>query len=297
MSTLAPGPLPPNPPPPTPGLLRCAAMKQRMISVMVVLAAWVVFAAGCQQEIVGTSWGALGGARPVDSSPARQGSDEGRDKEGGFAIALNRVEGPNHAALAAEHAEELRRASGMDVWTQDEGNQTLVYSGRYEAPDAPAAQADLQRWQAMVNGRRVALPAVMVVPIAEATRSLMPQYDLKLVHRNDPGKIYTLQIGFYDEEFGEGFRRAAEEAAAVLRRDGEEAYYYHGPQRSSVTIGTFGPDAVSVHEATGIPLYAEYVDALQKRYPHNLANGRTLQETRGNVVTTQSSFLVRIPQD
>ena len=142
----------------------------------------------------------------------------------------------------------------------------------------------------------LALPGVIVVPVAQQTAGSMPQYDLKNVPR-DRSKLYTLQIGFYDTEFGDDFRQAAEKAAAALREEGEEAYYFHGPQRSSFTIGAFGKDAATINESTGEPVYSAQVQALQQKYPYNLANGRTLNERRGGVVTPQPSFLVEIPND
>ncbi len=252
---------------------------------------WLV-AAGCQEQVVGTSWGGYGDAPAADRAAAPRAKPA---TAGQWAIALNRFEGPDHVQAATRVQQQLSRATGMDVWTRDEGTQSVVYSGRYPALDDPRAQSDLERWRQMIATGAIRLPAVMLVPIVDAPRrGSMPQYDL----RNAKGRgVYTLQIAYYDEQFGPTFRDAAEQAAATLRQDGEEAYYYHGPYRSMVTLGLFPQSEVVVDQKTGVVNFGPGLTALQKRYPNNLGNGLTIQEKRGDTVTAQESFPVRVPND
>lgn len=106
--------------------------------------------------------------------------------------------------------------------------------------------------------------------------------------------MYTLQIGFYDQDYGPDFRQAAEQAVSALRLQGEEAYYYHGPHRSMVTLGLF-TDAHFVQRGP-VSAYGPEIEAIQKKYPYNLANGRTLvQKIDGQDIGQQESFLVRVP--
>ena len=80
----------------------------------------------------------------------------------------------------------------------------------------------------------------------------MPDFDLATVkaRRGTKKPLYTLQIAVYGrpdntdatkEDLAQ-FRKSAEEAVVQLRREGEQAYYYHGPNRSMVTVGIFSED-------------------------------------------------------
>lgn len=107
---------------------------------------------------------------------------------------------------------------------------------------------------------------------------------------------YTLQLGYYDNEFGNDFRQAAEKAARTLRNDGHKAFYYHGPNVSLVTIGVFGAESVSTNPRTGGTEYGPEVQALQKQFPHHMANGREVIRYMPNgTKTRETSMLVRIP--
>jgi len=105
--------------------------------------------------------------------------------------------------------------------------------------------------------------------------------------------MFSLQIGFYDDRFGQGYRRAAEEAAAVLREQGHEAYFYHGPHRSMLTVGLFAEgDFVQRNQRQA---YGPRIIAVQETFPHNLGNGRTLVEkAKDGSTREQPSFLVRV---
>lgn len=105
--------------------------------------------------------------------------------------------------------------------------------------------------------------------------------------------VYTLQIGYYDDEYGKDFRAAAERAVVVMREDGHEAYFYHGPHRSMVTIGLFS-EKDFVREGVS-SVYGPRIREAQKTHPYNLGNGRTLiQKVRGESVGEQPSFIVKV---
>ena len=115
--------------------------------------------------------------------------------------------------------------------------------------------------------------------------------------------LMTLQIGYYDEQYGEDFREAAELAAKELREQGDQAFYYHGPNRSLLTVGLFGQEDLVQHTTPGQDgrifvqtQYSQRVVELQKKYPHNLGNGLTLlQKQGGKDIGAQLSSLVRVP--
>ena len=126
--------------------------------------------------------------------------------------------------------------------------------------------------------------------ITGPTRPPEPRHEHDL--RNHPG-AYTLQIGFYDEQFGDQFRQAAQEAAQVLRNDGHEAYFYHGPHRSMVTVGLFTENDFVQDGVQSV--YGPRIRELQQKHPYNLGNGRTLiQKVAGENLGEQPSFIVRV---
>ncbi len=107
---------------------------------------------------------------------------------------------------------------------------------------------------------------------------------------------YTLQIGYFEDPNDPALaRQAAEQWAAQLRNEGTPAYYFHGPNRSMVTVGLFPASAASVSN-TGVVTYSQSVRQLQQRFPHNLYNGNTIRvKLRDGRTIDQPSFLVRIP--
>ena len=116
--------------------------------------------------------------------------------------------------------------------------------------------------------------------------------DLNQPHYHD---MYSLQILVYDLDYGSKFREAAEQAARTLRNDGDESYYYHGPHRSMVLIGLFTYAKAFDSHPGGQDTYSQAVRQLQKKFPYNALNGRTIiEKVNGKSNTTQSSFLVRI---
>ena len=177
-----------------------------------------------------------------------------------------------------------------DVWFRDEGTRTVIYRGRYAAPNSQIARDDLEQTRKVALDGKQVFGAAVLVPIAagpQAATAPQSPWDL----RQFPG-MYTLQIGFYDADYGKDFRAAAEEAVRVLRGDGQEAYYYHGPNRAMVCVGLF-TDQDFVQDVQGGMAYGPRVRQLQEHFPYNLGNGVTLLQQRpGQQPTPQPSFLV-----
>ncbi|MBI1369149.1 MAG: hypothetical protein GC162_10905 [Planctomycetes bacterium] len=267
----------------------------------------IALLAGCEEHVVGVSYGQF-------SDSERKAPDNSKDDAGWFglggtkktntqspdaagefpwAIGLGRIEGLDHLARAEKAKAQLLAQSGFkDIWLADEPDGTMVYAGHYPSPQDKDAQADVERWRQMRESHRVNVPAAMLVPVITHNQGSMPEYDLRGARSRG---LYTLQVGFYDDISGKSdYRKVAEQAVAALRKEGVEAYYYHGPNRSMVTVGVFGPEALNV-QSNGETTYAAPILALQQRFPYNLANGETIREKRGDKVSTQPSFLVRIP--
>jgi hypothetical protein len=184
--------------------------------------------------------------------PAKD-SSAGEVPANGWSIVIVAFRGDGQDELAAAGLAKARSVAGLrEAYTERQGNATVIAYGRYPSPDAPEAQADLERIQQLeIDGGRPFDGAVLAPPMGTGT-GRMPELDLLNVRRtfgNDA--IYTLQVASYArddrrppqsaEERAE-FVRMAEDAAAQLRREGQQAFYYHGPNESLVTVGVFGPD-------------------------------------------------------
>lgn len=271
-----------------------------VLMLCLVMLALGAIACEVEKRVVRDGWGDL---RSMAQPNARK--DSMRNREGattepasapqGWAILLESFEGPNASQRARELEQRLRKEAYVpDLWLHAAGGKVHVVRGRYPLPDVDAAQRDLrQSRMLMLDGLRP-YENVQLMPLggAAAANSANPQnprgWDVKLY----PG-MYTLQIGFYDENFGKDFRDAAEKAVATLRQNGEDAYYYHGPNRSLVTIGLF-TDADFVKE-NNVLVYGPRVRQLQERFKYNLGNGLTLiQKFEDHTSSEQPSFLVRV---
>ena len=256
-------------------------------------------AGGCEERIIGSHYGTMGdfpksAEEPPMSKWQKQeevGSDAATDAP--WAIALDAYGGPDHRAVAEQRRVALSRDSGVkDMWVADDGQTTVVYSGHYASVDDKQAQADLRRWRERQS--RTPTASCLLVPV-NPSGGVLSKFDL----RSMVGKgLYTLQIGFYDEAFGKGFRKAAEQAVATLRKEGVEAYFYHGPHRSMVTVGVFGENATvaATHGEFVYRQYAPVIEALQRKFPYNFGNGSSIiQKSPMGKATTQPSFLVQLP--
>ncbi|MFT5422882.1 MAG: hypothetical protein ACI89L_000651 [Phycisphaerales bacterium] len=201
---------------------------------------------------------------------------------------------------------------GVRVDERDGGHFLIL--GQYTDARTPQARADLQRVHnyTVTIGERTAHPyaqAFIAPPTAQSLQGTNPGYDLRNVRERFGNKaLYTLQIAIYGRsdraapstENLASFRRAAEQAVITLRREGGQAFYYHGPSRSTVTLGVFYEKD---HDPTTLPpLESEGLKAARAQHPLNLLNGQGITEVsrdeRGNKVRRpQKSFLVGIPKE
>lgn len=230
----------------------------------------------------------------------------------GWAIVLGSFSPDRESELgqpyeAAAHR-ALFRAQAMgglsDVVLEKRGSGLVLLHGSFESATSGDAQKELAYVRGLnVGGERPYESAYLAPP--GASTGTMPDYDLSTVRarRGTRSPLYTLQIAVYGRTDNEDpskddlekFRAAAEEAVSKLRQEGEQAYYYHGPNRSMVTIGVYTEqDAGFTGRMRGES--AALVVARQK-YPNNLLNGeavreRHLGEEKGKL---QPSRLVEIP--
>lgn len=203
----------------------------------------------------------------------------GRGPQVGFAILLAEFEGGTHQKKAQRLSQRLVIEALMkDVWVQTDESRSRVLRGHYPAPDVDAAVHDLQEVRAaIINGSSPYQDAGMIALGGDGLATSDP-FDL----RNYPG-AYSLQIGFYDRDFGQEFRQAAIDAASVMREEGEQVFFYHGPNMSMVCIGLFDNSDVQQHvqklsngDQIIATTYSERVQAYRRKYPYNLGNGNAL---------------------
>jgi hypothetical protein len=223
----------------------------------------------------------------------------------GWSIVLFTFSRETDAAKASETLAQVRSSGLPEARLEERGPALVIAYGEYPSADSRAAKADLERVKAiLINGGTPFIGAVLSPPPYEALPGTIPEYDLRNVPmRFGKDALYTLQVGVYcrvddqeptAKELGE-FREAAERAVVELRRQGETAFYYHGPRRSSVTVGVFFEKDYNVRDPrTQSPVLV----ALRAKYPYNLANGAGLQRTqRGSErAVMDPSFIVNIPR-
>jgi len=261
---------------------------------------------GCvETRVVNDPWGDL----PIDRASQTRGSGPS-DRRARVDPALMQ---DVWTALVAEYDAERNQQQALrlmrqlqsqpgvpPLWTHQHNDALAVYAGRFADPLSDRAQQQLAAIRAVEIDGKKPFGGVKFVNFASRAGNAsdrgggqspgdqpLAEHDLKQFIG-----MYTLQVGFYDDSAGEGFREAAEEAVAKLREDGEEAYYYHGPNRSLICIGLFTEDDLS--NQGGITVYSRAIKELQERFPYNMANGRTLIERRGDVQREQPSFVVQI---
>jgi hypothetical protein len=252
---------------------------------------------GCEERVKGWSWGV---AKPAadDSSvgPAADYRPPSDDQlavgQRVWSIVLDRLEGPDHALRAQARREALAEQTGLkDLWVAPDGPGSVVYYRRYRSQNDSAARRDLDYWRQLASTGQIRLSVLMLSPVNDAADAQTAELDLRTAGRRG---IYSLQIAYFDENFPGGkFRAAAEKAAADLRARGLEGFFYHGPNRSMVTVGVFGQDAVTL--AGGAYQFSAPLRALMQRFPHNAANA--VQEARAERADQprDPSFLVEIP--
>ncbi len=207
----------------------------------------------------------------------------------GWAVLLEFVGGADHEVNAKRRralwAKELGRG---DVSVRARNTGSAVVLGSYPSPEDSRAQRDLAMIKGMVvNGQRPFISAYLMPPVAVPPEmGERPEWNLLTVRKTPGGRnaLYSLHIGVFE---GRNRKREAEAATARLRRTGEQAYYFHGPQRSAVTIGLFGEDAYGTRGVS------RDVRELQTRFPFILNNGAEPVKTSDN--RNESSILVQIP--
>lgn len=250
--------------------------------------------------------------RPVQASPSWSGSTQDairvptQSGPKGWTIAIAAIDDSVEAANMLARVRSMGRLP--DAFLMERNGRNVVAVGSYADPADRVAQVELDRVRSIViDGQTPYSHAFLAPPSGDLSRGSIPEYDLRNARAQYGTKaLYTLQIAVYGREDNQRpspedlkeFQKAAETAATALRQAGELAFYYHGPNRSMVTIGVYGEQDVQVAE--GFTSESARLTVARTRHPLNLLNGRTIVEkvrtsTGAIVDRDQASFLVSVP--
>lgn len=247
---------------------------------------------------VGSEWS--GSSQDGVRVPTQTGPDA-------WTIVLLVADAPGKAGSLLNQVRSVGRLP--DAFVMERNGRDVVAVGSYADPSSQVAQIELERVRSItIDGVRPYERAFLAPPSGDLSRGSIPEYDLRNARaRYGEAALYTLQIAVYGREDDkpvsatdrEQFRAAAEDAAVALRQGGELAFYYHGPNRSMVTVGIFGEKDLQLEQ--GIPTESARLTLARDRHPLNLLNGRTIVEkvrssTGGMIDRDQSSFLVSVPK-
>ena len=224
---------------------------------------------------------------------------------GAWTIVIAGFDGATERESAAGVLANVKRVAGLSqAQLEDRGRAVVVTYGSYPDPETAQAKRDLEKIRAVRVGESYPFANAMFAPPRfEAIGGTLPKFDLRNAKAMfGMGALYTLQMAVYcrlddveptAKELGE-FRTAAEKAVVELRRQGESAFYYHGPRRSSVTVGVFGDKDYNVlNPRQQSPVLA----ALRLKYPINVTNGAELKRKRTGQLqaVADPSFVVTLP--
>lgn len=213
--------------------------------------------------------------------------------QGGWAIELAIFSGKRRQASAKRLVMWLKENTSLsDTWVYDDANDSRVMQGRFSEPNSPQVQEELHQVRQMVINDVKRFEKAQIVPFGKTAMTAAQPSDLSQFAGIQG---YTLQVAFFDKAGGQRFREAAEAYCRQLREKSEQAYFYHGPNRSMVTVGLF-TDAD--WEGEGVKRhYGPRIRELQERFPNNLGNGSTIVEkSNGQLIGDQPSVLVHLPR-
>jgi len=234
----------------------------------------------------GTGGGGYGGspggfsmAGGSGRAPDRQDDDRAR-----YTVLLKVFRGDNHDKAAALYRDRLSsELRWRDLTVVTAAERSELYWGGFESVDD--ARPTLERAKAHRTATGLAPFAGAIITPLPGSGGTSGQWDIRAC----PGEYSLLIAVFEDQPEADyvGRRDYAMQYCRQLREDGYEAYYHHGTRSSSVTVGSFGPEAFTRklepmrHPQTGDVFHVEHIVAtdpkllaLLEAFPHRAYNGR-----------------------
>ena len=203
-----------------------------------------------------------------------------------YTVLLKQFHDNGHQDFAKTWKESLATGRGWeDLYIITSGNHSELYWGNYTSRSKAERQCEIAKAHRRADGVAPLLGAV--VAIAPGTVAGPPEWDISRC----PGTYSLLVAVFQDQPDASppyvGRREYAVAYCRRLREEGREAYYYHGPTSSSVTIGSFGPEAIETKQQlqrrpgqrrpahiTRSVIVDPRLKALKNEFPNRLWNGR-----------------------
>ncbi len=191
-------------------------------------------------------------------------------------IVLATYSGENALAQAHAALPVFQNEGGVpEAFVEPRRRGAVIAVGAYDEPSSAAAQRHLARIRAITYNGRPAHPAAFLAPPEARPTGGDPELDLATARRRfGESAKYTLQVAVYESDRRAEAARLAEQAAASYRADGELAFYFHGPNRSMVTIGLFTDRDYDPQNNR----YSAELRALLARHPKHLLNGMGVRE-------------------
>jgi hypothetical protein len=217
---------------------------------------------------------ALGGCADFQTVEPIQPRTTLTNENASYTILLCVTRGENHMAEARNIKGVVERSlSWNEVFVVNKAGWSEVYRGRYVSMEE--AQGDLKKartWRDSLGAQPFAQAMVMALPGKEVGP---PEWNLL----RTTGVFTVVVAEFYDvpESSYVGRKDFAVRCCREFRAEKLEAYYYHGPAKSFVCIGSF-PEASypSVQEGGEIKRVVkdERIKTILKRFPFLAVNGR-----------------------
>jgi hypothetical protein len=177
---------------------------------------------------------------------ALQGCQRGatRTEAPTLTIVLLEYKGPQAVASAERLAGELR-AQGLDEVFIVRGHEhAAVCVGRFGSWKDPEADRTLRRVRSIRDAQgQYPFAGVMIMPVPEP----LPENPWPVEEADGQ---YTLIVASWQNP---GRMGRAQKYARRLRADGYPAYVYHGPSKSTVSVGAFGPGIFDDPSKVGRP--------------------------------------------
>jgi len=180
-----------------------------------------------------------------------------RDELPTLTVLLLEYEGPQAGESADRLAGELKAQGLEDVFTVKGHEYASVCVGRFGSWKDPAADRTLRRVRRIRDAQgQYPFASVMLMPVPEPA----PENPWPLEEADGQ---YTLIVASWAKP---GRKSRAQAYGRRLRQEGHEAYVYHGPTKSTVSVGAFGPEIFDDPTKVGQPdAHPNVVDPRVKR--------------------------------
>jgi len=212
----------------------------------------------------------------------------------GWRIVLATFKGGDAVMRAQTSLSQIQAQPGMArAFIDAQRHGATIALGSYNSPSDRAAQRELNRIHAIRINDVAVFGSAFLMPPPSGVSGANPELNLANAHKLfGDNLVYTLQVAVYESNDRAEVMQSAEQAAALFRQDGELAFYYHGPNRSIVTIGLFTEKDYDPSSAERSP----ELKALMERHPGHLYNGMGVREHLADGTSrNQPTRLVRIP--